>query len=184
MAGENDSLVTRARSDSAALGQLYEQFAERVYRYCLYRLFVPEVAQDLTSAVFLAVAQGIRGFRGKTLAQFRTWVYAIAANEVNIYVRRRRRRIKLLEIAAREQTRVRGSGLHTTNNPDWPTLYEAILRLKPSYQNLITLRFFEGLRTDEIAEILDVKAGTVRVRLSRALVKLRTILQNQRAGDR
>ncbi len=177
MANVADSLVTRARSDRAALGQLYEQFAERVYRYCLYRLFVPAVAQDVTSAVFLTVAQGVPGFRGKTLVQFRAWLYAIAANEVNIYIRRRRRRIKLLEIAARERTRVRESSLHTTNNPDWPRLYEAILRLKPSYQNLITLRFFEGLRTDEIAEILDVKAGTVRVRLTRALGKLRTVLQ-------
>ena len=184
MAGENDSLVTRARSDSAALGQLYEQFAERVYRYCLYRLFVPEVAQDLTSAVFLAVAQGIRGFRGKTLAQFRTWVYAIAANEVNGHLRRGRRQRRLLEAAARERARVGGSGLHAANNPDWPTLYEAILRLKPGYQNLITLRFFEGLRTDELAEILNVKPGTVRVRLTRALGRLRTILRNQFAGDR
>ena len=52
-------------------------------------------------------------------------------------------------------------------------LKEAMPALKPRYQTIITLRFFENLKLTEIAEILGSSPGTVRSQLARALVKLR-----------
>jgi RNA polymerase sigma factor (sigma-70 family) len=52
-------------------------------------------------------------------------------------------------------------------------LREAMLALKPRYQTIITLRFFENLKLTEIAEVLGSSAGTVRSQLARALAKLR-----------
>ena len=49
----------------------------------------------------------------------------------------------------------------------------AMLALKPRYQTIITLRFFENLKLTEIAEVLGCNPGTVRSQLSRALAKLR-----------
>ncbi len=57
--------------------------------------------------------------------------------------------------------------------PDWPRLYAAILKLKPKHQTIITLRFFENLRYEQIAQILGVKEATLRVTLHRILSKLR-----------
>jgi len=56
---------------------------------------------------------------------------------------------------------------------DWPTLYQAILTLKPRDQAILALRFFEQMSHEEIANVLRERPATVRVGLSRALEKLR-----------
>jgi RNA polymerase sigma factor (sigma-70 family) len=52
-------------------------------------------------------------------------------------------------------------------------LREAVFVLKPQYQTIIALRFFENLKLTEIAEVLGSSPGTVRSQLARALAKLR-----------
>jgi len=61
---------------------------------------------------------------------------------------------------------------------DWPTLYAAILKLKPRHQTIIILRFFENLDYGQIAEIVKDRPSTVRVSLHRILKKLRNHLQS------
>ena len=56
---------------------------------------------------------------------------------------------------------------------------EAVLSLKPRYQTIITLRFFEKLKFVEIAEVLDSSPGTIRSQLARALAKLRKVLATE-----
>jgi RNA polymerase sigma factor (sigma-70 family) len=58
-------------------------------------------------------------------------------------------------------------------------LREAVFALKPRYQTIITLRFFENLKLTEIAEVLGSSPGTVRSQLSRALAKLRKVLATE-----
>ena len=172
-----DDLVIRARIDREALGRLYDLYYPDVLRYCLRRLFVRAVAEDVTSEVFLRVATHVRDFPGTTEEDFRRWLYRVATNEVNAYVRRTRRRRELLESAARTGAiRVADSAdrlKEKVDSLDWPTLYRAILGLAPREQTIITLRFFEQMSHDEIARVLSLRAATVRVALSRALAKLR-----------
>jgi len=94
------TLVSRARTDGDALGELFNHFYEPIYKFCLYRLFVPAKAEDITSAVFLKMARDICNFRGTTLKQFAAWLYGIALNETRSYLRKSRRRRVLLESAA------------------------------------------------------------------------------------
>ena len=137
-------LVIRARMDADALGQLYELHYERIFRFCVHRLFNKEIAEDVTSTVFLTVARQIRSFTGRTEADFRNWLYAIAANQANAYIRKTSRREKLLEEAA---CSTMTAGTDCTDNLDWPTLYKAILKLKPKHQTIVALRFFDSLKT-------------------------------------
>ena len=176
-----NDLVLRARGDREAFGQLYDVTYPGVFRYCLRRLFVRAVAEDVTSDVFLSVASEIRRFAGTTEEDFRRWVFRIATNEVNAYVRRRNRRRALLEAAARNGTLA--SAVDGTNGPsdvemlDWPALYQAILSLKPRDQAIVVLRFFEHMSHDEIAAVLGERPATVRVGLSRAMKNLRRVLK-------
>ena len=52
-------------------------------------------------------------------------------------------------------------------------LQKAIGSLKPELQDIVTLRFFEGLNSEQIGEVLDMKSATVRSRLARALQKIK-----------
>ena len=169
-----DDLVIRARMDADALGQLYDLYYGRIFRFCVHRLFNKETAEDVTSTVFLEVAHRIRAFAGRTEQDFRNWLYAIAANQANAYIRKTSRRKQLLAQAALS---MRPSNTNCADQPDWPTLYQAILKLKPKHQTIIILRFFENLEFEQIAKIINARPATVRVTLHRILKKLRNHLQ-------
>jgi len=180
---EDDDLVLRARTEAEALGRLYELHYERIFRFCVYRLFCKETAEDVTSAVFLEVARGIRSFKGQTEQDFRNWLYAIAANRANAYIRKTSRRKKLLENAADSIKTSANQSTDKSSEPDWPSLYAAILKLKPQHQTVVTLKFFENLRYEQIAEILNVKEATLRVTLHRILNQLRRHLRTGFDGE-
>jgi len=173
---EDDDLVLEARTQADALGRLYELYYERIFRFCVHRLFNKEIAEDVTSTVFLEVARGIRTFKGRTGQDFRNWLYAIAANQANAYIRKTSRRKKLLAEAAGSMTTSATESTDKSSGPDWPMLYTVILKLKPQHQTIVTLRFFENLKYEQLAKILDVKEATVRVTLHRILNELRNHL--------
>jgi len=174
---EDNDLVLRAKTQAEALGRLYEMYYERIFRFCVHRLFNKEIAEDVTSTVFFEVARSIRLFKGRTVQDFQNWLYAIAANQANAYIRKNSRRKELLKEAADLMTAADGS-TDESSEQDWPRLYEAILKLKPQHQTIVTLRFFENLKYEQLAQILNVKEATVRVTLHRILNELRNHLQS------
>jgi RNA polymerase sigma-70 factor (ECF subfamily) len=180
---EDNDLVIRAKTQAEALGRLYEMYYERIFRFCVHRLFNKEIAEDVTSAVFLQVARGIRGFNGRSEQDFRNWLYAIAANQANAHIRKSSRRRKLLAEAAGSIAPATAGNADKSSEPDWPSLYTAIIRLKPQHQTIVTLKFFENFSYEQIARILDVQEATVRVTLHRILNKLRNQLQTVFDGE-
>jgi RNA polymerase sigma-70 factor (ECF subfamily) len=166
----NDGLVIQARSDRAAFVRFYRRHYDAIFRYCVHRLFDRAAAEDVTSEVFLKMVENFHRFKG-TEAQFRNWLYRIAINAVNHHFRRMNRRSRLLG-AFGENTNSRTSDCE--ESPERLVLLkEAMLSLKPRYQTIITLRFFENLKLTEIAEVLGSSPGTIRSQLARALAKIR-----------
>ena len=167
-------LIGQARSDPAAFARLYRRYYDAVFRYCVHRLFERQTAEDITSIVFLKVVKNFGRFRGCE-RDFRNWLYKIATNAVNKHLRQTARRNRLLKTAA-EQVSSRGADCKAAADKSiekLALLKQAILTLKPRYQTIITLRFFENLKLTEIAETLGSSDGTVRSQLARALAKLR-----------
>ncbi len=179
---KDEDLVLRAKTDADALAELYELYYDRIFRFCMHRLFYREIAEDVTSIVFLEVARKIRDFRGLTDQDFRNWVYTIAVNQANAYIRKSLRRRKLLAKAAGS---LAGSPTDDDGSSklDWPSLYAAIVKLKPQHQTIVTLRFFENLPFEQIAQILDITQSTARVTMHRIINKLRKTLKNSFEGE-
>ena len=173
-----NNIVHRARTQAYALGQLYELYYERIFRFCVYRLFDKEIAEDVTSTVFLEVARRIRTFAGRDEQDFGNWLYAIAINQINSYIRKTSRRRKLLAEATDLIRAKRDEHNGNLPEPNWPRLYAAILKLKAQHQTIITLRFFENLPYEQIAHILNIKETTLRVKVHRILNDLRSHLLN------
>jgi RNA polymerase sigma-70 factor (ECF subfamily) len=69
------------------------------------------------------------------------------------------------------------------NSPDFSQLYTAILKLRARHQTIITLRFFENLRYEQIAQILNIKEATLRVGMHRIINELRNHLQTVIDGE-
>jgi RNA polymerase sigma-70 factor (ECF subfamily) len=180
---DNSDLVLRARMEADALGELYELYYERIFRFCVHRLFSKEAAEDVTSTVFLEVARRIRAFEGRGEQDFRNWLYRIASNQANAYIRKVSRRSRLLAKAASSAARA-GQGTGESSEGEWPRLYAAILKLRPEQQTILTLRFFENLSFEEIGRILNAKKGTLRVTVHRIINQLRNSLETVPGGER
>ena len=181
-----DELVIAARTEGDALGRLFDLFYPLILAYCLRRLLVRAVAEDVTSEVFLKVAMHIREFAGTQIEDFRRWVFRIATNEINHQLRKSIRRRELLEAA----THLGAVNPHTSApligeaEVLWQDVYRAINTLSDRDQSIISLRFFAGLKHDQIADALGIKPGTVRVALARALDKLRDRLRHSQSTKR
>ena len=176
-----DNVVRRARHDTIAFGQLFDQFYPTILAFAMRRLLVRASAEDVTSEVFVKIAGAIGNSSVSTLEHFRRWLFRIATNEINAELRKSSRRRELLETAA-NLGYVGGNSTHGIIEIDastrWSDLYAAIQQLDEREQSIIALRFFEDLKHNQIARILNIKTGTVRVALSRALNKLRDHLRN------
>jgi len=173
MVDEPSSIALKTPLDSAAVAELYDAHYDSIYRYCMRRLYFRESAEDSVSEIFLTMVRRIGEFRGKTLRDFRAWLYVIAANQVNLHLRRRLRDDRMLDALAQR--------LRTSNEDGrqrrWTALYESLLTLSEDQQHLVTLRFFQGLPHAEIARLVGKRPGNTRVKIHRALAKLRPILQ-------
>lgn len=175
---EQDILIKEARSDGAAFAELYRMHYEKVFRYCFRRLFNRHAAEDVTSTVFFRVMKKIHQFKGDS-KDFRNWVYKIATNAVNDYLRMAKKQADTFKLVANEHQGDHLSGTGPDNESGEINLQikQALLQLKPKHQTVITLHYFEKMKLTEIAEILGKNPATIRSQLSRALSKLRKTLE-------
>jgi RNA polymerase sigma-70 factor (ECF subfamily) len=169
-ATDDGQLLAEALNDPAVFVKLYRRHYDAVFHYCVHRLFNRQMAEDITSEVFLKVVENLGHFRGDE-KQFRNWLYKVATNAVNDHLRRTARRDGLY-INSREQANNQVDDCEESTEK-LALLRESVLLLKPRYQAIITLRFFENMKLTEVAEVLGSSPGTVRSQLSRALAKLR-----------
>lgn len=171
---KDGDLIAEAHRDTAAFVMLYRRHYDAVFRYCVHRLFERDAAEDVTSDVFLSVVKSFGRFEGSE-RQFRSWLYKIATNRVNEHLRGVVRRNGFMKTIFEQADNLVVECNASADAPDKKAalLKEAMLKLKPKYQTIITLRFFEGLKLTEIAEVLGSSDGTVRSWLARAMAKLR-----------
>ncbi|MGB2988487.1 MAG: sigma-70 family RNA polymerase sigma factor [Candidatus Zixiibacteriota bacterium] len=180
---EEKELVRQAQKAPDAFAKLYDQYYPKIFGYILRRTANLEAAQDLTSETFFNALNKLWQFRWRNVS-FSSWLYKIAANEINQYFRR----AEYKKSISLEELQEQGFEPVSSNDPE-SELIEAqeelrqhreflevqnkIVRLPVKYQEVIALRFFEQKQIREISEILGKKEGTVKSLLHRAVEKLR-----------
>ena len=172
--GDTMDLIQKACRDPEVFAQLYLAHYDNVFRYCVRRLFDGHAAEDVTSTVFFKVMHHLDSFDGSE-TDFRSWLLRIATNAVNDYLRDAKRRTELIQKVVTHARRESDFVIDIDDEQieRKALLKEALLSLKPKYQTVITLRFFENMKLTEIAACLGKKPSTVRSWLSRAAAKLR-----------
>ena len=167
---ESSNLIDQAKTSYNAFALLYRRHYDAVFKYSVHRLFDRHLAEDITSQVFLKVVEKFHSFEGSE-RQFHYWLYKIATNCIHEHLRKLARQKKALSIF-QEQSKITNN--NSVNSAVKLTiLKQTILTLKPRYQTIIALRFFENLKLTEIAEVLGSNPGTIRSQLARALAILR-----------
>ncbi len=164
----------RQKQDAAAYGELYDLYVEPVYRFIFFKISNREEAEDATSEVFLKAWNYVRN-PDKSVENFRQLVYAIARNHViDIYRERAKQQSSSLddhpELAAKEDLE-RDVGIKLEAH----ALLVHMQTLKQDYQDVLQLRYVEGLSVKDIAGIMNKPYGNVRVLLHRATKKLKDL---------
>lgn len=179
-------LVSRAqRGDPAAFAALVTRYQDRVYNTCYRMCHNDADALDLTQSAFLKALEGLPLFQAR--ASFFTWLFRIAVNLTLSHRRAERRRPRL---SLRHFDDERPCDPPTDDHADDPAQraeqLETQQRLEAALQNLdeefraaVVLRDVEGLDYAAIAEILEVPAGTVKSRIHRGRLMLKTFLEQE-----
>jgi len=173
------ALVARAVArDQAAFAELYELHLDRVYRYVYYRTANRTDAEDLTEQVFLQAWAAIERFRwqGKP---FLAWLYTVAHNVVVDWRRRATPSHSLDDADNPIDVECTSARQAMSQWIDAELLANAMKRLTPEQQQVITLKFLDGFDTVRIAQIMDRREGTIRALQLRALQSLRRELERQ-----
>ncbi len=169
-----------SQGDGEAVAQLYQRYAPAIFRYVYYRLGDRETAEDMTSEVFCRALEGLPRYQQRGLP-FSAWLYRIAgARVIDHYRRARRRPTTDLHpgLPARTGDPVVTAELQLTDEE----LRWAVTQLTAAQQQVVVLRFVEGLSHEEVARIIGRSEGAVRVLQYRALETLRRILQERPEG--
>ena len=149
--------------EGAALDALLRRHYDRLYALCRRMTGDDADAADACQEALMAIVRGLPGFDGRSA--FGTWAYRVTTNACLDELRRRRRRPEpgLPEGSAEVPAPVDAlEGLTTRLDLD-----QALQALPADYRAAVVLRDVCGLTYDEIAQTLDIPAGTVRSRIAR-----------------
>jgi RNA polymerase sigma-70 factor (ECF subfamily) len=181
LVGPDAEAAQLRRGDPRALSALLDRYQNRLYRYLLRFVRQPAVAEDLFQQTWLRVAQKIRRYDARR--SFEAWLFAVARNLAIDHLRRHAPQSLDEPLPSGEAAHEHIAG----GAPDALDLVltrergalvaAAVAELPAVYREVLTLRFEEEMKLEEIAELIDAPLSTVKTRLRRALEALRQKLE-------
>jgi RNA polymerase sigma-70 factor, ECF subfamily len=175
------SSLQRSQQDPRAFGDFYREHVIAVARHFARRVIDPEAALDLTAETFAQAYAGRRRFRGATEQEARAWLYTIAQRQLAAYLRqgyadesaRTRLHLERPEASSEELVRVEELGQMGDLRQRVSSKLED---LPEGYREAVRLRVVEELGYPEVAQQLSITEPAARMRVSRALAQLRSVL--------
>jgi len=165
--------------------QVYTEFQPKIYRYLTQLIGIKE-AEDITQDVFIKVNQALHTF--KKNSQLSTWIYQIATNTAIDRMRSRSFKQEISEhfiefdidtFAAKNACSYKKTLLiedQVVRQEMNECIRNFVMDLPETYRTVAVLSEIEGLKDSEIATILGLSIGTVKIRLHRAKENLRKLL--------
>lgn len=179
------TLVDRAKAgDQTALGRLFDEHYERVYRYIRFKVNQDQDAEDISQETFLRMYQALDRFQHRGVP-FRAWLMQIATNLLNDFYRKRGNTGRLWSIEGNELDPA-GDGDPADVVLDQLRVQEAIAamgQLTELEREVIQLRYAAELSIAETAAMLGKNENNVKQLTFKALGKLRKALSQQDAGN-
>jgi RNA polymerase sigma-70 factor (ECF subfamily) len=164
-----------------AFGELVYRYQGRLYNAAARLVDHPEDAADVVQDAFLNAYQSLHTFKGES--EFFTWLYRIAFNTAISFKRRKRATVSL-DVAGADAAREPDDpseyvrpGATLERGEEEKQLHDALGRLSHEHRDVLVLKDIEGMKYEEIADILGVPVGTIRSRLHRARLELRELLR-------
>ena len=164
--GSELELIRRSRKgDVKAFSELYARIHVELYKFALYTLKHPQDAEDAVSEAVMAAYENIGGLKKEE--SFRGWIFKILSNQC-------RKKFRDTKQTAELETDIPDEEKDYAKAHD---VREAFLLLSEEERMIVAFSVFGGYQSDEIGGMLDQKAATVRLKKTRALEKMRRVLE-------
>ncbi|HBY07675.1 MAG TPA: RNA polymerase subunit sigma-24 [Chloroflexi bacterium] len=178
---EDAMLIQRAKDgDADAYGELYERYANSVFRFVYSQTSNRFDAEDITADVFLRAWRSLSRYKERGFS-FSAYLFRIARN---VLIDRRRKQRPVAEISEDEVV-----NLPDMITPDPSLMFSAKIRhqelvsilaqLREDYRTVLVLRFLNELSPEETSQVMGRSVGSVRVLQHRALSALRKLIPAQ-----
>lgn len=172
---DDTALIKQAvEGDSEAFGILYVRYMDAIYRYIFFRVSDEQEAEDLTEEVFIRAWEALPNYQHGQFP-FTSWLYRIAHNLV-IDHHRKRKADPLPDLELHQSGSSRSNEDKVLHRLDSAMLVDALQQLDPEEQQVVVLRFVEGLSHREVADVIGKSEGASRIIQHRALAALQKYL--------
>lgn len=152
--------------DTKAFSLLYAGVCKEMYKFALYMMKHTEDAEDAVSETVISAFENIAKLKNES--SFKSWIFTILGNQCRKMLGKRENH------ASEEETPEAG------HEPDYEQHFdvkEAFARLEEEERMILSYSVFAGYGSEEIAQMLEMNAATVRSKKSRALGKMRKMLE-------
>jgi RNA polymerase sigma-70 factor (ECF subfamily) len=163
---ENALIKRVLKGDAKAAETLVTTHYARIYRLLRCLTGSVETAEDLTQQTFMRAWQALASYQGR--AAFATWLHRIAYHEYTHWLRARRDHLPLDEAA-------HIADLKAAHGLDSILVSRALMHLAAELRDVFVLYYLQQLSVAEVAEVLDMPAGTVKSRLFTARKQMRAL---------
>jgi RNA polymerase sigma-70 factor (ECF subfamily) len=187
----DQQLVARVqKGDSRAFDLLVLKYQHKIFALISRYVRDADEVQDVAQEAFIKAYRALPRFRGDSA--FYTWLYRIAINTAKNHLVSRSRRPPGSDVEVEDAEYYDGgAALRDINTPEnalfgaelKAVVDRAISELPDDLKTAVTLREFDGLSYEAIAEIMDCPVGTVRSRIFRAREAIDKQVREQIDGE-
>ncbi|MBU0472988.1 MAG: RNA polymerase sigma factor [Bacteroidetes bacterium] len=186
-----EALVERAKEDPHAFGELFDKYYDPILNYIVHRTANTALSEELTSNTFFSALNNIHTFHWRNIP-FSAWLYKIASNEINGFFRKNKNGFissieESHEFIEDELTladmEIKREEKEIAKNNLFQELHRALVKIKPKYQEVIVLKYFEKKSISEISEITGKAEGTIKSLLHRGLSQLKELIGTSFYGE-
>jgi RNA polymerase sigma-70 factor (ECF subfamily) len=174
-------LVQKAKAgDAEAYGELYERYADSLFRFVYSQTLDQMEAEDITAEVFMRAWRSISRYRERGFT-FSAFLFRIARN-VLIDMRRKRKPLSLItddEVVDLPDEDHQEPSVLVATKMQHSELVKILDQLREDYRTVLVLRFLNELSPEETSQVMGRSVGAVRVLQHRALAALRKVIPSQ-----
>ena len=169
-----ETILKAIDRDQEALSQIYKAYYKRVYFIAVQFFRNTDIAEDIVQEVFIKVYNQIESLKDPNT--FNTWLHTVTYRTC---LNHNRRKLKLITLTDYEEIEdfvdlnQQTVEEQVSNELIMDVIMDALEDMNPSLKTIAILRFLEGMKVEEISDIVGIPKGTVGTRL----IKIRQILQ-------
>lgn len=180
----DEALLARAKANPQGVVEVYDRYADRLYAYFLRRCGHRELAEDLTSKVFVQFLKALPTLEWRGLP-LEAWLFRTASNALIDHWRKQGQAFEVHPESDADEPEawepksdLPAPDVEAELALESEKLREVLKHLSPRDQEVLDLRFFAGLEPMEMAEMLQVSPNHASVLVYRAIGRLRALYQN------